>query len=300
MHNGLVYAPSRRVAARTCGWTATGILAGAAVLVPAVAAQEQPRPVTAWPEAIEDNSFLIEEAYNQEPGVVQFIFNFQRSRPGGDWLASFTNEWPAPGEQHQLSYTVPYTFGAGPHPTEVGDILVNYRYQALDEEKAGVAFAPRFTLSLPTGSAAKGLGMGVTGYQVSFPFSKRLSRGLAVHVNLGATWWPGVVTTVPGAPSATRDVSALDEGMSAVWLLTPRFNLFLEGVAYQTQTPPGTSGSGSGHLTILNPGLRAAFNFPTGQLVVGASAPFGVSAQGPDPSVFLYLSWEMPIWHPRP
>jgi hypothetical protein len=34
----------------------------------------------AWPEAIADNSFLIEEAYNQEPGVVQHT----RSRRAAD------------------------------------------------------------------------------------------------------------------------------------------------------------------------------------------------------------------------
>lgn len=31
-------------------------------------------------EAIEDNSFLVEEAYNQEPGVVQFINVYQKIR----------------------------------------------------------------------------------------------------------------------------------------------------------------------------------------------------------------------------
>ena len=44
---------------------------------------------------IQDNSFLIEEAYNQEPGVVQHISTFQRAVPTGQWQYTFTDEWPA-------------------------------------------------------------------------------------------------------------------------------------------------------------------------------------------------------------
>src|SRR3954451_9723112 len=56
---------------------------------------------------IEDNSFLIEEAYNQERNVIQHISSFTRLWESKDWAYSFTQEWPFPGhEKHQLSYTV--------------------------------------------------------------------------------------------------------------------------------------------------------------------------------------------------
>ncbi len=42
-----------------------------AVLLCSMARAAEERPI----DVIEDNSFLIEEAYNQEPGVVQHIFN---------------------------------------------------------------------------------------------------------------------------------------------------------------------------------------------------------------------------------
>src|SRR5262249_41909917 len=67
-------------------------------------------------EGIQDNSFLVEEAYNQEAGVVQHIFNAQWSvdRHSGSedrmWNFAFTQEWPLFGQTHQLSYTVPYSF----------------------------------------------------------------------------------------------------------------------------------------------------------------------------------------------
>ena len=64
---------------------------------------------TAAPSAepgIQDNSFLVEEAYNQNFGVVQHISSFTRFWDSKDWNYSFTQEWPVPGnERHQLSYT---------------------------------------------------------------------------------------------------------------------------------------------------------------------------------------------------
>src|SRR5262245_1643983 len=63
---------------------------------PASAEPSEVRPI----DGIRDNSFLIEEAYNQEPGVVQHIFtgSFGLDDRGGPrtrtWDLSFTQEWP--------------------------------------------------------------------------------------------------------------------------------------------------------------------------------------------------------------
>jgi len=46
-------------------------------------------------ERIEDNSFLIEEAYNQDPGVIQHISSFQYMKDH-TWIYTFTDEWPVP------------------------------------------------------------------------------------------------------------------------------------------------------------------------------------------------------------
>jgi len=57
--------------------------------------------------AIQDNSFLIEESYNQDFGVVQHINNFQRLWQSKSWVYSFTQEWPVDiAPKNQLSYTV--------------------------------------------------------------------------------------------------------------------------------------------------------------------------------------------------
>src|SRR6476660_8917897 len=82
-----------------------GPLSAVVIFFSATAWGAEPRPI----EVIEDNSFLIEEAYNQEPGVVQHIFQSVYSsgpRQRG-WAFAFTQEWPIGGQDHQFSYTVP-------------------------------------------------------------------------------------------------------------------------------------------------------------------------------------------------
>lgn len=52
-------------------------------------------------KGIQDNSFLIEESYNQEPGVVQHILGWRRQ--GRDWLGTFTQEFPLGTQDHPLA-----------------------------------------------------------------------------------------------------------------------------------------------------------------------------------------------------
>src|SRR5262245_43995826 len=63
-------------------------------------------------KGIQDNSFFIEEAYNQEPGVVQHILNVPINFMNGsrEITPSFTQEWPVFSQTHQFSYTIPYAF----------------------------------------------------------------------------------------------------------------------------------------------------------------------------------------------
>lgn len=112
------------------------------------------------PAKIRDNSFLIEEAYNQEYGVIQHVQTFQYMKDRS-WGYSFTQEWPIPRETNQLSYTIPVDHTVGPSETGIGDVMLNYRYQLVLKEP--LAIAPMFSLILPTGNSGKGLGNGVVG-----------------------------------------------------------------------------------------------------------------------------------------
>src|SRR5438876_366992 len=66
----------------------------------------------------------------------------------GDWEAMVTQEWPIGGKTHQFSFTVP--FAGAQEGAGIGDVLVNYRFQLMDEDGRRPAIAPRVSLVLPT------------------------------------------------------------------------------------------------------------------------------------------------------
>src|SRR5258708_15483346 len=118
------------------------VLIGSFLSAPAWPQQNSRTSLISQPP-IQDNSFLVEEAYNQNDGVVQHISGFTRFWNSKDWLYTFTQEWPVPGdERHQLSYTLARQHagafaGSG---NGFGDLLFNYRYQLVGSGDTRVAF----------------------------------------------------------------------------------------------------------------------------------------------------------------
>jgi hypothetical protein len=259
-----------------------------------VAAEERPIDV------IEDNSFLIEEAYNQEAGVVQHISTFaynNDSRQRG-WTFSFTQEWPIFSQDHQFSYTVPsyhYLDGTD-HVYGVGDVLLNYRYQALMESDATPAFAPRFSLILPSGNVQRGTGNGAVGYQWNLPFSKKLSSLFAAHANFGLTYQPNVRAVLNGGTdqlSPKRSLVSYNIGVSGIFALFPRLHLMLEWLGNGEDNINGSGRTVLVFAPVISPGIRAAVvNEDKLQIVVGAAMPIGLNRQANNLGAFLYLSIE--------
>jgi hypothetical protein len=248
----------------------------------------------AEPPGIQDNSFLVEEAYNQDPGVVQHIQQFFRDSRSGSWVYSFTQEWPAPGLDHQLSYTLTAARAVHErgHDSGWGDAQLNYRYQLVGDGQAQVAVAPRASLLLPAGSYRRELGLGGVGLQTQIPVSVVLSRQFVVHGNAGVTW-------VPHARDAAGDrapIVAPNLGASAVWLASPFWNLLCETVWSRNEAVAGPGRVEKHELVLVNPGLRAAWNFRSGlQIVGGVSAPLGIGPSHGSRSILLYLSFEHPF-----
>lgn len=245
-------------------------------------------------KGIQDNSFLVEEAYNQETGVVQHILNVPAFFTHGDKeiAPSFTQEWPVFNQTHQFSYTVPYTFTENENGFE--DVRLNYRLQALVEGECVPAFAPRFSFVLPTGDADKGFGNDRLGYEINLPFSKIISDRVSLHFNAGGALFPDV---------RNRDLWSYNLGGSAIYAVSKNFNLMLESVAGWNEdvdlTPaPLTPNTGVTRsvTALVSPGARYAFNLPNdAQLVVGLAVPIGLTSDSPDWGLFFYFSFEHPF-----
>jgi hypothetical protein len=246
-------------------------------------------------DGIMDNSFLVEEAYNQEEGVIQHIFTgfygYDR-QPGRDdqsYSLNFTQEWPVFSQTHQFSYTIPYHFVRthGQGDNGLGDLLLNYRFQAYLNQETLMAFAPRASLVLPTGDEDQGLGDDTVGLQFNLPFSTAIGDRWFLHLNAGMTWLPDAATL------QDRDAVHYNLGASLNYALTRELHLMLEWVGNWDHVGEPGSARDREFSSLVSPGLRKAFNLASGsQLVLGLAAPIGLTGAGPDYGAFVYLSFE--------
>jgi len=250
------------------------------------------RPVFAEEvKKIQDNSFLLEEAYNQEDGVVQHIQVFQYLKKSKDWQYTFTQEWPVPKQAHQFSYTIPITHLYDNDTTGVGDILLNYRYQAIFQDR--IALAPRFSLILPTGDYKKGLGTDTVGYQVNIPLSVELSGKLVTHWNMGATYTP----RAKDSAGEKSNIRGFNYGASLIYLATENINLMLEAAGTSTETAQLNGVKSTESTFFINPGMRFAINCKSGlQIVPGFSIPIGIGPSEGEYGGLVYLSFEHPLF----
>ncbi len=245
-------------------------------------AQQTPPPAQALDSSrkfeIQDNSFLVEEAFNQERGIYQNIFGFIRD--GGSWQLAFTQEWPIGGQTNQISYTVP--FGDYGVSKGLGDALLNYRYQVMTETASRPAFAPRASLILPTGGTQRGYD--TLGYQVNLPFSKQ-HHDWYFHWNAGMTGYVGV-------PGPEGDVSLVTPHVaaSAIWRARPMVHIMLESLFESDEDLAGRR-----RVVTVSPGVRMGRNIGDAQVVVGAALPVTVQEGDSRGSLFLYFSYETPF-----
>lgn len=262
------------------------------LLLPFAASAQTPAATTTPPPAaqvsskdrpfeIVDNSFLVEEAFNQEPGIFQNIFGYQRI--SGFWGAAFTQEWPAPSERHQLSYTLP-SYGGGGTGGNLGDVMVNYRYQVTPEDPGIPAFAPRVSLIIPTDPE----GYDSVGLQLNLPASKQ--RGdMYFHWNAGLTWYP----RARGFTDDRQSLVSPHLSASGIYRLRPMLNVMLETVL-EFEEFPSLGEPDRQTIFTLSPGVRGGWNLGDQQLILGAALPISF-ADETDTGFLLYLSYELPF-----
>jgi hypothetical protein len=195
---------------------------------------------TAHPDllGVQDNSFLIEEAYNQGPGVIQSLGVF--TLVDDAWELSFTQELPLHGLKHQISYDIPV------NEDGLSDVAVHYRYQWLGDAEADLAIAPRVSVIFPTSQDG-----GDTGISLGLPISYVLAPRIASHTNVEVTF---------------RDGTEISLGQSFVYAFSSRAHALIEGVWSDADDSE----------VVISPGVRWAYNRPSGwQVVPGVAVMFG-------------------------
>ncbi len=247
---------------------------------------------------IEDNSFLVEEAFNQEAGVVQTIFGGLFSRQSG-WALNFTQEWPAPSIRHQLSVSIPVnglTLADGERgPDGLGDIALNYRYQLMEEGPGKPAIAPRLTGLTPTGNQGRGLGVGAWGWQMNLPVSKQ-HHDFYFHGNVGMTWYPRVRTDSDGTPAPDVTLISPTIAGSTIYRLRPMLNLMLESFVTWQEAPTGPGRTGRLAVSVVAPGVRGGWNHGESQFILGAALPVTWADGAAHLGLFTYFSYETRFW----
>jgi hypothetical protein len=252
-----------------------------------------PATKTAPNGPIQDNSFLVEEAYNQEDGVIQHI-SFVQFLNSHDVVYTQTDEWPLRTLKHQFSVTASVNqagnyrqYGPG-----WGDTALNYRYQLMGSGETRLAIAPRLSMLLPTGSSGAGRGYGGWGLQTNLSVSFQLNRYLVTHWNAGVTW-------IPSAQDAQHNHATLvnpNLAQSTVWLVKPRFNALCEVVWTSNASVIAPGRTVRQQSLFISPGVRWAYNFKSGlQIVPGVGLPLGLEGAAGQRGAIFYLSFEHPF-----
>ena len=237
---------------------------------------------------ITDNSFLVEEAYNQEPGVFQNIFVFERSRPAG-WGARFVQERPVRTMRHQFSYSLGFSRDGG--DARFSDVSLDYRYQVWAGDDGRPAFAPRASLLLNRNDGGTAADEGGVGLELNLPFSRE-QGSLFFHWNAGLQWLPSVGTTDGVLPGVDVALVSPFAAASAIVAVRPMLNLMLEARYDSEQFVAGPGSTARAGVFTMAPGVRGGWNLGDAQIVVGLAAPIARSEGETDAGILGYFSFE--------
>jgi hypothetical protein len=284
----------RRAASKLLVEVLTVAMLLVAIVTDAFAQAPAVAPPASEPFAITDNSFFVEEAFNQEARVFQNIVGalLQDEAFG----LSFTQEWPAPSIKHQLSYTA--TLVNIDNETGPGDVLLNYRYQLFEEGPGRPAVSPRVSLIVPVGDEIRGLGQGSWGLQFNLPVSKQVGD-FYLHGNAGVSWWPSLSTDrfprLDSLPPEDVGIASPFVAGSVIYRVRPMFNLMIESVVDWGEDIVAASRTARETSYTFSPGARGGWNIGEKQVIVGLAVPVTRAGGETFTGVFAYFSYELPF-----
>jgi hypothetical protein len=250
--------------------------------------------------AFEDNSFLLEEAFNQPMSVIQNIFNYNLDNIRyKNAQFSFTQEIPLTDLTHQLSYTFVYNFAENPNGgmnSGFGDMNISYRPMLLGEKDWAMVI-PRFTLIIPTGKSSDGLGNGAPGFQFNMAVTKRPTRKLVTHLNAGFTYLYKSdrysFSNNENKLAYEHDLLFENVGASIIWYPVRKANLMVEYISNFISGISEENTITRDHQQIINPAFRFCIDNGKMQIVPGIGLPIQImNGKYDHTGLFFYLSFE--------
>jgi hypothetical protein len=251
--------------------------------------------------AIEDNSMLVDEAFNQPEGIIQHIAMLGLT--GDHAELNYTVEAPVKTARNQLSISIPWTFSAAKHTKDItstgpGDVILAWRHSLLGK-KHPILLVPGVSIILPTGKSRLHRGNGAFGAQFSIALTKRWSRKLISHVNFGGTFLFDADFFIVSADGQSLNksegnVASRNSGTSVIWLATTRINLLLEYTSTASAPTSSTlAGFSTSTISIINPAFRTLIGNRALLIVGGAGFPLVFTEnRHPQVQVMLYFSIE--------
>jgi hypothetical protein len=206
---------------------------------------------------IEDNSFLIEEAYNQDSGVYQFIQMYQATKQD-DY--EFSSEMPLTDRVHQLSLDLSMR-RSDKNVQELNETKLNYRWQPINREI--ILVADRLGLVAPVGQGSYGI-------ENVLASTWKINEIWVNHWNIGYRLHP--------------DKNAFLLAGSMIYLLSDKFNVLFETMLKKDEVTT----------LQINPGIRFDIGdqFEETQIIPGISLPIQILNGQQAAGILLYLSFE--------
>jgi Putative MetA-pathway of phenol degradation len=288
-------------------------LFGALAALPATAQSQKPEPEEP------DFAFIAGGPYTQAKNSIQIIhqtafgtrdFIVPGARRNEDeFLFFFRTEWgltdrweldvitPLEGNRERVNgAAVASNYG-------FADSIVGIRYRLVNEASSPFTLTMGPQLILPTGSVAKGTGLGSAGFAWDVSAAKDWGGPAFLYTSFNTSVLPSADDPTPGS---TRTFAlhgaewATALGLRALERATASgkhdIHVFLEGLgSWEQEVAPGiTSGVREGKLSwVAAPGVRYGFMTPKKTLIeIGVSVPFGLGPNGPKHGVVVQFQFE--------
>jgi hypothetical protein len=155
---------------------------------------------------------------------------------------------------------------------------------------------PSVSVIVPTGK--NGYGSGGLGGKVELFVTKRLSKAVVTHYNIGYTFISNADLYISSGTGSQvlgyeRDIKYKNIGASVIWYPVRKFNFMMEYVSNFLTDITETGAQTMTHQLTLNPGFRFAIDHKHVQIVPGFSAPIIFSdGNYSRTGLFFYLSFE--------